>query len=684
MFKLFSGEERACVVYDCFEKQCITKALEDLQKDICSVGGERLEMKSFLPKDIVGKLVVGSLTNDRFVAFLEENKLDVSKIEGQWENYIIRTVGAQDDTLLIAGTDERGTMWGIYEFSRLFLGVDPLYLWTDYVPEKKTEVVLSKTDIVDGPKSFKFRGWFINDEDLIEGFSKAGVPEKGYDFHKDYASTLEMLVETGLRLKQNLLIPCSHLDVMKPEEEDLIRIVTERGMYISMHHQEPVGVHQWTLDRYYKERGIDDINYFEYKEKYEELWRLYIRKWAKYDNVIWQLGLRGRGDRPVWYNAAGIPTSTQDRGKLISDAIQKQLDIIKEENPGKEILSSSTLWMEGMGLYNENALTFPEGTKVIFADFAPNQMWGEGYYTTPREEDRDYGVYYHVAFWGCGPHLVQGNRPEKIYFNYKDCVAKGDNDYTVLNVANFREMVYNIKCVADITWDIDSFDVSVYREDWCKHQYKVEDASKLAEIYDEYYQCFHEMESDMIPGQMIFMDGMSRRVALKLMEIIRGSELKQVDIQNTRLYDFPDTDSFITYYENGTREAIKRFKKLYQKAIAELGNVAKDRQAFFVNNVVVQIEIILGLYTWVYNLCLAATNRRTKGDDAAYEGYIDESVFALSKIYMDRTKALAGKWEHWYDGDSLINIPADIELTKELHLGSNCEAKEMEILNSRF
>lgn len=684
MFKLFSINEAASIFYDAFECLCITKAIEDLQKDIFRVCGKNAKIKKYLPTDYSGKVIVGTLTNKKFANFVQDNGMDASEIEGKWEHYIIRTVGEKNDSLLIAGSDERGTMWGIYEFSRLFLGIDPLYLWTDYEVEQKYEVNILKTYIADGPKTYKYRGWFINDEDLLEGYSKCGVPEKGYDFHKDYANTLEMLVETGLRLKQNLLIPCSHLDVMKPEEEDLIRIVTERGMFISMHHQEPVGVHQFTLDRYYKERGIDDINYFEYKDKYEELWRQYIRKWSKYDNVIWQLGLRGRGDRPVWYNAAGIPTSIQDRGKLISDAIQKQLDIIREENPGKEIISSSTLWMEGMGLYNASALTFPEETKVIFADFAPNQMWGEGYYTTPREEKRDYGVYYHVGFWGCGPHLVQGNRPEKIYFNYKDAVNKGDSDYSILNVANFREFVYNVKCVADITWDIESFDVKSYRLDWCKQQYKVEDTTKLAAIYEEYYQCFHEMESELIPGQMIFMDGMSRRVALKLMEIIRGNELKQVDIQNKRLYDFPDTDSFIIYYENATREGIRRFKKLYQKAVAELGTIAKDRQAFFVNNIIVQIEIMLGLYAWVYNLCLAATNRRLKADDAAYEGYIDEAVFALSKLYMDRTKALTGKWEHWYDGDSLINISEDIRLTKELYLDSKCEAKEMEILNSRF
>ena len=170
----------------------------------------------------------------------------------------------------------------------------------------------------------------------------------------------------------------------------------------------------------------------------------------------------------------------------------------------------------------------------------------------------------------------------------------------------------------------------------------------------------------MVPGQMLFMDGMARRVALKLMEIIGGDEIRQVDIQNKRLFAFEKTDEFIAYYKNATEIGIRRLKKLYAKATAALGLVAKDRQPFYISNMIVQIEIILGLYTWVYNLCLAAADRRGVSDDAAYEGYLDEAVYALSKISMDRKKALSGKWEHWYDGDSLININEDIQLTRKL------------------
>ena len=678
MFKLFDQTMVAAIHYDHFEKTCVAKAIEDLCKDICAVSGKNAEVKPYLPLQCGGKLIVGTLTNPRFTDFLQQNGIDTSAMAGKWENYLIRTVG---DALLIAGSDERGTMWGIYEFSQKYLGVDPLYLWTDHAPAAKKEVIVPEVDIVDGPKTYKFRGWFINDEDLIEGFCRGSKPDAAYRFHNDYAATLEMLVETALRLKQNLLIPCSHLDLDNPAEEDLVRLVTERGMYISMHHQEPVGVHQFTVDRYFKDSGIENVNYVEHPEMYKEIWTHYIRKWAKYDNVIWQLGLRGRGDRPVWYNNSSIPDTPEARGKIISDAIQTQLDIVKQEYAGKEVLSTSTLWMEGMGLYRQDALKFPEGTAVIFADFGPNQMWGEGYYDTKRDKDTNYGGYYHVCFWGCGPHLIQGNPPEKIYYNYKAAVEKGDNYYSVLNVSNFREHVYGVECVAEITWDIDRFCVEDFSRRWCEKEYGNAEPAKL---YSDWFNCFYEMDHERIDKQMMFMDGMSRRVAMKLMEIIKGSELQRMDIQNKKLFDFDKTDDFIAYYLHATETGLKRFRQFYHKAMQVRKSIPAERKGFFTNNIIVQTEIMIGLYEWVKDLCLAAQNRRSHGEDAAYEEYIHDAVYALEKILLDREKALDGKWTHWYDGDTLMNIPADIELTEGLHIENVHKDVELDIYASKF
>lgn len=669
MITVWDGSSAAGVCYDAQENSCIRNAVQDLKKDMERVGMKKVPYWDLLPENTRGMLVIGSLKNPDFSKFLKQRGISLSELEGKWEHYTIRTIGEDDDTLLIAGSDDCGTMWGIYTFSERFLGIDPLYLWTDQQPGPMDALMLEKLHITDGPKHFRFRGWFINDEDLIQGFSKGEKPEPGYDFHRDYTGVLEMLVETGLRLKQNLLIPCSHLDICKPDEEKLVRIVTERGMYISMHHQEPVGVHQFTLDHYWEERGLKDINYVEHREEYEQLWRQYVRKWSGYQKVIWQLGLRGRGDRPMWYQAKGIPDSYEERGKLISDAIRRQYEIVKEENPDRKVLCSSTLWMEGMELYKKGALTFPQDAIVVFADFAPEQMLGEEYFDTPRETDRNYGLYYHVAFWGCGPHLVQGNPLEKIDYIYRNVIDHGDCDYSVLNVANFREHIYNIGYVAGLTWNEERLEPDAYCREWCRKEFHAEKPELLQDIYREYYQCFHEISDEKIAGQMLFMDGMARRVAMKLMELIRGAKFSQIDIQNKKLFDFKNAEDFIAYYRQGSRKGYSRFMRLYKKAVIAAGTIPKERRPFFISHMIVQIETMLGLYGWVHALSCAAEDRLEERNGKRYESYIDDAIYALSKLCIDRKKAAAGKWEHWYDGDMLMNLEEALVMTERLHLG---------------
>ncbi len=42
----------------------------------------------------------------------------------------------------LEGADMRGTIYAIYEFSQEFLGVDPMYYWTDNEPARRSSVVL--------------------------------------------------------------------------------------------------------------------------------------------------------------------------------------------------------------------------------------------------------------------------------------------------------------------------------------------------------------------------------------------------------------------------------------------------------------------------------------------------------------------------------------------------------------
>lgn len=647
------------------ENSCVRFAAQDLCGDLKKIGAQTVQLVTDDACAAECGIFIGTLGQAHVDAYLAQVGIDASGIAGRSEHYLLAPT---DAGMAIIGSDKRGTMWGIFEYAQRYLGVDPLYIWTDHEPKRLDRIPLPEKITSDGPKGYRFRGWFINDEDLIQGFCNKGWADKGYRLHRDYGEMLDMLIETALRLKQNMLIPCSHLDIMKPEEEAIVQRVTARGLYITMHHIEPVGVQQRTIDAYWAARGVtENVNFVDHPQKYYEVWEKYIARWAEYEDVIWQLGLRGRGDRPVWYQNDRIPDSEQARGKLISDAIATQLNMVRAQCPGREICSTTTLWMEGMPLYRAGALRIPKGTMIIQSDFGPNQMWGVGYQETPRNPQNPCGLYYHLAFWGCGPHLIQGNRPEKICFNFRQARERGDTGYVVLNVSNFREFVYGVQYEAQLTWNPENDDVASYRRAWCRDQFETEDTAALEAVYEAYYQCFASMDDSTFPAQMTFNDGMARRVATKLMQIIRGSELIPEDIQNKRLYDFESTDAFIAYYERATREGLARFAKTHAQAMAAEKQIPQHRRRFFAANMLVHIEIMQGLYGWVNALCRAAANRRAGESDAAYEQIIAQGVQALEKAITDRRKAEYGRFDSWYICDRLINLPELRQMTAELH-----------------
>src|SRR5262249_25463553 len=74
--------------------------------------------------------------------------------------------------VVLTGADMRGTMYAVYQFAEEFLGVDPLYYWTDHVPARRAtiEVPASLSEAFPAPV-FKYRGFFINDEDLLTGWA---------------------------------------------------------------------------------------------------------------------------------------------------------------------------------------------------------------------------------------------------------------------------------------------------------------------------------------------------------------------------------------------------------------------------------------------------------------------------------------------------------------------------------
>ena len=119
----------------------VIRAAADLQSDIARVTG--LTRPSLTTKMISGKMpsssapIGKSRIIDRLIA---DHKIDASPIAGKWESFFIQVVPEPlpgvASGLVIAGSDKRGTIYGIYDLSEQ-MGVSPWYWWADVTPEHK-------------------------------------------------------------------------------------------------------------------------------------------------------------------------------------------------------------------------------------------------------------------------------------------------------------------------------------------------------------------------------------------------------------------------------------------------------------------------------------------------------------------------------------------------------------------
>jgi hypothetical protein len=153
----------------------------------------------------------------------------VTEGKGDPETFSLRRRG---NHITLAGADMRGTIFAIYQFCQDYLGVDPMYFWTDNVPLRRAAI-----DMPDGidrnfPKPiFEYRGFFINDEDQLTGWAPAR-PEERTNISP---AVMDKVYETLLRLKANMVVPSTWPFPDDPQ----IKAASARGLIVNQHHATP-------------------------------------------------------------------------------------------------------------------------------------------------------------------------------------------------------------------------------------------------------------------------------------------------------------------------------------------------------------------------------------------------------------------------------------------------------------
>ncbi|MDD5064498.1 MAG: glycosyl hydrolase 115 family protein [Phycisphaerae bacterium] len=481
-FQLAKKNELAAIYVDSEDWAGVVRAAGDLRADINRVTGRTPKITN--KETTLGKntVIIGTLGKSKLIdQLVKEVKIDASKIDGKWESFIIAVVPKPlpgvENALVIAGSDKRGTIYGIYDLSEK-IGVSPWYWWADVPAEHKDALFIKAGQYIEGPPAVKYRGIFINDEGWALG---PWANEKFGGFNnKMYVHMFELL----LRLKANHLWPGMWgkyfgEDPMSPKLAD------EYGIVMGSAHCEPLlfnndpGARKWVSDT------MGKWNYGTNKANICKVLDETVAARGQYEN-LYTVGLRGvhdtkmEGNIDIKAQVALLEQVFEDQRAILSKYIKKDItDIPQVFVPYKEVQD-----------YLDSGLKVPDDVTIMWSD----DNWGNiRRLPNPKDKPRagGAGVYYHYDFHG-GPRSYEwlNTSPiprvwEQMHLAYQH----GADRIWIVNVGDLKPMEFPISFFLDYAWNPDKWPAErlpEYTKLWAEQQFGPEYAVDIADILDKY------------------------------------------------------------------------------------------------------------------------------------------------------------------------------------------------------
>lgn len=354
------------------------------------------------------------------------------------ESYRIDVSG---QSLSVRGGDALGIIYALLHISERYLGITPFWFWNDTTFQRRDSVSIPEETYGSPEYPVRFRGWFINDEVLLDAWGKD--VQKG-DITENFA--FEMAMEACLRLGGNMVIPGTDHNSHK-----YFALAADMGLWVTHHHAEPLGAQMFA-------RAYPRLtpSYRQYPELFEGLWRAAIER-QKDHKIIWNIGFRGQGDRPFWADDPEYDTP-EKRGALIGRLIRRQYDILCEyiENP----MCCTNLYGEVMELYQQGLLSLPENVIHIWADNGYGKMVSrrQGRHNPripalPPTPAGLHGVYYHASFYDlqAASHItLLPNGTDFVERELRNAMERGVRSYLLVNCSNVRPHAYMLDHIAHI------------------------------------------------------------------------------------------------------------------------------------------------------------------------------------------------------------------------------------------
>ena len=510
MFKITSSAKKSSITFytEVAEFSGTVKIAQKVMEDVRRVtdGLPKLVSNNSIHKieDAKNTLIFGTIGQNELIETAAE-KLNLEQIRGKRECFTFTVIGTN---LVIAGSDKRGTIYGLFHLSKL-MGVSPLVDWADIPPAKKVSVIITEKDnYVSKEPSVRFRGFFINDE--WPAFGNWCNKRFGGFNAKCYEHVFELL----LRLKGNYLWPAMWASRFSDDGPGLenAELANELGVVMGASHHEPCcrAGEEYKYLRGSNSKYGDAWNFRTNEEGITKFWEDGLKRNGQYENVI-TVGMRGEADTAIMKNA-----TLKDNISLLRDVLRTQNALIRQyvNKDLNKVPRMLALYKEvepyfygskhTKGLMGDKEL---EGVTLMLCDDNHGNLR-----TVPNEKMREhnggYGMYYHFDYhgwpfsyeWFNTTHLAKVKEQMSAAYDF------GIRDLWIVNVGDVMTNEFPLSFFLDLAYDFEEYsnlDYSVldYTKDWVDFQFaplSIAAKKEIVEIIDGYTKLTHKRRTECV------------------------------------------------------------------------------------------------------------------------------------------------------------------------------------------
>ena len=461
---LINGNDKVEIYMDANDCRGVSYAANALIRDISKVSGSQATITSNQKATILVGTIGHSAAIDQLI---KQKRINGNLLKGKREKFIITLV---DQQLVIAGSDRRGTIYGIYELSQQ-MGVSPWYDWADVPVEHHDSIFVNRGIYTDGEPAVRYRGIFLNDEAPCLTSWVKNTYGTEYGDHRFYQRVFELV----LRLRGNMMWPAMWGWAFYADDAENEKTADEMGVVMSTSHHEPMARNHQEYAR--NRKGWGPWNYQKNKANLQKFFREGIERMKGTEQIV-TIGMRGDGDEAM---------SDEADTRLMTNIINDQRKIIADVT-GKKASETPQVWALYKEVldYYDKGMKVPDDVTLLLCD----DNWGN-VRRVPNAQERKHkggwGLYYHVDYVGAPRNSKMLNvtpvqNPwEQLTLAYEN----GIDRLWILNVGDLKPMEYPISQFMDMAWNPRKYDVNNitrHTRDWCAQQFGESQADEAARI----------------------------------------------------------------------------------------------------------------------------------------------------------------------------------------------------------